>query len=117
MNLQDLIKSGALIDEGVTQRSVTWEGHSFTVLVKNEMSAGDFEYIFGIGQRKEKGIDDNDEAHMARRVHRLVRIGEKGADLVPYDQAVRMKLSLLLAICAAINEVHGQVLGEKDPKA
>lgn len=115
MKLSDLIELGALNTDGVTRRTVKWQEVEFDVLIKNEMSAADFEFIFSVGKR-DGSVAESEEAHMARRVHRLARIGS-GSEILPYDQAVRMKLSLLLAICDQINSVHGKILVEKDPKA
>lgn len=115
MKLSDLIAHGALNTDGVTRRKVKWQEVEFDVLIKNEMSAADFEFIFAVGKRDGK-VDESEEAHMARRVHRLARLGSD-SEVLPYEQAVRMKLSLLLAICDQINSVHGKILADKDPKA
>lgn len=115
MNLTDLIGKGALIDEGVTKRSVEWDGNSFDIYVKNEMSAADFEFIFGIGKKADDIVED--DALFARQVHRLVRIGSKGEDAVPHETARRMKTSLLIALSTEIGKVQGKQAEEVDPKA
>jgi len=116
MKFSELLEQGGLVAEGVTARKVVWNGAEFDVLVKNEMSAADFEFIFATGTRK-TGVPDSDEAHMARRVHRLTRLGSDHA-VVPYEQAVKMKLPLLLAICAVINSVHAEMLeADNAPKS
>ncbi len=105
MRLKDLIDKGAFIDTGVMSRKVTWEGNAFDVLVKSEMSAADYEFIYlGLGDRAK--VDEHDKSLMARRVHRLVRIGPAGEDAISYEDAARMKHSLLMALCVQINEVH-----------
>lgn len=112
MDLKQLIEHGAFINEGVTKKSVTWEGHTFDVLIKNEMSSADMEFVYGVGTRR-ADVNEHDESYAARRVHRFVRIGDKGQDAVPYEDAVRMKSALLIAICQKINEVHGK---DAEPK-
>lgn len=112
MRLTELIAAGAFIDEGVTKREVTWEGHTFDVWIKNEMSAADWEFVYG-GTHLNKNVDVNDQAFSPRRIHRFVRLGDQGQDVVSYEDAVRMRTSLVLAICEAINAVHGEVTAKK----
>lgn len=111
MRLADLLETG-VIDDGVTKRSVTWNGKTFDIFVKNEMSASDFEFVFGVGEK------EGEHAYSAKQVSRFVRIGPNGEDVIPYETALRMKTSLLLAIVAQINDVHGKLTVETpDPKA
>ncbi len=102
MNLKNLREVGAFIDEGVTKKTVTWNKHQFDVLVKNEMSAADFEFLYNVGAVNANG---SDHAFAARRVHRLIRV-DGGAEVVTYDEALLMKPSLLVALCQVINEVQ-----------
>lgn len=110
MKLAELVKAGAFIDDGVTTKTVTWEGNTFDVLVKNEMSASDFEFVYGVGVAKHE-VDTADESYAARRIHRFIRL-DGGTEPVSYEDAVRMKSSLVLALANVINEVHGE-LGKK----
>lgn len=102
MNLKDLIAAGAIaksgFDDAVT-RSVTWEGNTFDVKIKRDISAADFEFIYA--QAK-----DDEDSYSARRVHRFVMLTEE--ERIPYETARQMKSSLLIAICSAINSVHDQ---------
>lgn len=100
MNLQDLIAAGALVQMGfdnAISKSVTWEGHTFDVKIKPDASAADFEFIYGTPKADE-------DSYSARRVHRYVLL--PGDERIPYETARKMKNSLLVAICNAINLVH-----------
>ena len=110
MSLDSLLKAGAFISEGVTSRQVQWEGHTFDVLIKNEMSAADFEFIYGAGGKAD--INPQDEAYSARRVHRFVLMADT-RELIPYEKAVLLKPSLLLALCEQINLLHGAEVVKK----
>ena len=102
MNLEDLIKSGALISSSANEpvlKTVKWDGKEFDVKIKRDMSAADFEYVI-----KEIGDEDS---RMARRVHRLVYLA--GGERIPYQTALQFKTSLLVALIGAINEVHQPV--------
>lgn len=112
MKLSELIKVGAFIDEGVTSKTVKWDGHEFDVLVKNEMSASDFEFVYGVGVNKHE-VNDSDESYAARRIHRFIRL-DGGTEPVSYEDAVRMKSSLVIALAQAINEVHGETGKKKN---
>lgn len=99
MNLEELIRSGALLssaNDGPIKKKATWEGKVFDVLIKREMSAADFEYIFKDG--------DDDDSRMARRVHRLIYLAD--GERIPYETAKQFKPSLLLSLVMAINEAH-----------
>lgn len=107
MKLSDLVKAGAFIDEGVTTKTVEWDGNTFDVLVKNEMSASDFEFVYGVGVAKHE-VNTADESYAARRIHRFIRL-DGGKEAVSYEDAVRMKSGLVIVLTNAINEVHGEV--------
>lgn len=116
MNLSELVGKGAFIDSGITGKSVSWtndEGSSveFEISIKNEISAADYEFIYlGFGAEDDA---DSERSLMARRVHKLTRIGD-GKETIPVEDAKRMKHSLLMAICKRINEVHAD--SKKKPK-
>lgn len=103
MNINDLVALGATANSSVVKKTISWkqkkEEHTFDVFIKKEMSAADFEFIYT--NRKE------DDTIMARRVTRLIFLGEKGEESIPYETASSMRWDLLLAMCKAINEVHG----------
>ena len=108
--LDDLIAKGAIIAPASVRvkKSIHWQSRgddgtavdvNFDVHIKRDMSAADFQFIFSAAH-------DEDYAMMARRVHRLVTLGENGDEKIPYEAAASMRVSLLIAICNAINEVE-----------
>lgn len=108
MNLDQLIACGAIIQPSLLKKTVTWKNrdddgvmqeYTFDVHIKKEMSGADFEFIFS-------NRLDEDDVVMARRVHRLVTLGENGEEKIPYEAAASMKPGLLLSLCAAINEIE-----------
>jgi hypothetical protein len=107
MNLNDLIAAGAFVRPGLVKKSVEWKYRNddgevvtcnFDVHVKQDQSAADFEFIYA------RELDD--DVRMAKRVHRLVTLGETGEEKIPYDAALTMKPELLIVLCRAINEVE-----------
>lgn len=128
MKLDDLLaRAGAVVDMGWTAKTVEWtddggESVSFSVIVKNEMTAGDHEFIFlGIGDPRmapkgkanERQAPANDVSIMARRVHRMVRFGDD-KEPIPLTVAERMKPSLLGALLRAVDdsEIEPETLEE-----
>lgn len=117
MNLEELVKQGS-VQDGYEQVPVEWtndEGEqvAFDIYVKREMSAADYEYIYlGSGRRidPENGqfIDDGSDSFMARRVHRLVRVGD-GTEVIPEGTARKFKHTLLMAMASAITKVERPV--------
>jgi len=107
MNLDQLIARGAIIQPAMVKKTVTWKHRedgelnedTFDIHVKKDVSAADFQFIFS-------GQSDDEYALMPRRVHRLVTLGENGEEKIPYPAAASMRLSLLIALCTAINEVE-----------
>ena len=73
MDLKQLIEKGAFINDGVTKKSVEWDGNAFDVLIKNEMSAADMEFVYGVSTKR-SDVSEHDASYAARRVHRFVRI-------------------------------------------
>lgn len=107
MNLQQLIESGALLGSSAhdfVKKSVTWEGNTFDVFIKRDMSAADFEYVL-----KDVGDDDS---RMARRVHRFVSLDN--GERIPYETALQFKTGLLIALANAINSVQKPLTAESN---
>lgn len=102
--LDQLLSAGALIENDTAIRPVLWTTEAgdvieFDVIVKTEMSAADYEFIYlGFGDTS------NDPSYLARRVHRMARFG--GGEVIPLEQAVQFKPDLLRAICEAIGAVE-----------
>lgn len=104
MDLQSLLAAGAGIKQDLVKKSITWENGDdtieFDVYVKRDSSAADVEFIHLARDLGE------DSAVMARRVSRLVRLGNAGEEVIPYEDALLMRPSLLMRMCGAINEVQ-----------
>ena len=124
MKLQDLIEIGT-VREGFEPVDVTWhngeEELTFSVLAKREMTAADHEYIFlGTGRQRDaegKLIEDDHDAFVARRIHRMVRLNNDGvAEVIPYETAKRFKGSLLIAMAQALNSIEKQPDVEESKK-
>lgn len=99
MNLQDLISAGALSGStfnDVVKKSVEWEGKTFDVFIKREMSAADFEALI-------RNVD-GEESVMARKVSLFVAL--KDGERIPFETAMLFKPSLLLKLASAIGDVH-----------
>lgn len=97
--LSDVLDDDGLIDEGTEKREVTWNKKTFDVIIKKEMSAADYEFIYF-----QMDATTSDKSILARRVHRMV-LQEDGKQ-IPLAVTSRMKTSLLQAICGQINEVE-----------
>jgi len=104
MNLQDLIDKGALVREGTERKSVVWnngtEDVKFDILVKREWTVADYESVSGYMSK----ADREDISLLAMRVHRMTR--QADGNKFPLEACLRFKVSLLQAICEAINEVE-----------
>lgn len=96
MKLSELLQVGSRSIEH-TEREVSWEGRTFSVYVKSEMSAADFEFIY-------RSKDEDEDSYMARRVARSIVM--EGGEAVPYEDAQKFKTSLLIALCGAIDAVQ-----------
>lgn len=106
MDLTTLLNAGAKVVGGLVKKSIVWENDleekiEFDIFIKQEESAADFEFIFA---SREEG-----SAIMARRVARLVRLGNAGEQVIDYETALKFKPSLLLTMCKAINAVQDKV--------
>lgn len=97
--LSDVLDDDGLIDEGTERRPVTWNGKTFDVIIKKEMSAADYEFIYF-----QMDATTSDKSILARRVHRMVQ--QEDGKAIPLAVTSRMKTSLLQAICGQINEVE-----------
>lgn len=95
MDLNELLKVGAIGPIEYIEKEVTWNDNAFTVQVKSAGTPADFEYVY-----LAKGDED---AYMARRVHRFIRLNGLP---IPYKDVLRLKPSLCMALAAAVNEVH-----------
>lgn len=124
MNLQQLVEIGS-VREGFEPVEVTWhngdEEVSFNILAKREMTAADHEFIFlGAGRKRDeegKMIEDDHDAYVARRIHRMVRLDNEGvAEVIPYETAKHFKGSLLIAMAQALNSVEKQPDADESKK-
>lgn len=106
MNLDQLIAAGAILPHSLVKKTVTWKHRnqqrklivdSFDVYVKKEMSASDVEFIY-------HNFAEN-EGIMARRVSRLIFLGEEGIERISYELAATMDPGLLIAFCDVLNAV------------
>src|SRR3546814_3555745 len=121
MDLKTLQGLGIATSIGVEKTAVEWDCgeqdgqpvSGFDIFVKREQSAADWEFITIQGLAKTQG--DGDHNIMARRVHRLVRLGDDGPEVIPFDVALAWKPEFLLSLCTAINRV--QKAAEEAPKA
>src|SRR3546814_12832016 len=95
--------------QGVEKTAIAWDcgeqdGQPVLgcdIFVRREQSAADWEFITIQGLAKTQG--DGDHNSMARRVHRLVRLGDDGTEVIPFDVALAWKPEFLLALCTAID--------------
>ncbi len=118
MNLQGLIAAGALVRTGLVVKNISWKYRNeagevvvcdFDIHIKQSMSAADFEFIYA--------KQFSEDVRMAKRVHRLVYLGEKGEETIPYDAAASMRPDLLMLMCNEINEVEkSQLATDKTPE-
>ena len=107
MNIDQLIAAGAIISNSLIKKPVEWKRvddnkkkvtSTFDVFIKKSMSAADYEFIYLNREGK--------EGFTARRVSRMVLLGDEGAEQIPFDLASNMHVGLLGALSAAINEVE-----------
>lgn len=117
MNLDSLIAAGAFVRPGLVKKTVTWKYRDedekivtceFDIHIKKSMSAADFEYIYS--------PQSDDDVRMAKRVNRLVFLGENGEEVIPYAAAESMKPSLLIVLINALNEVEQAQSVKEDKK-
>jgi hypothetical protein len=113
MNLEQLMAAGAMLPNSLVKKTVTWKHRDddkkmmtdiFDVHVKKDMSAADLEFIHLNGNEHE-GI-------MARRVSRLILLGEDGSERISFAVAASLQPGLLLSLCEAINAVEKENLPE-----
>lgn len=97
--LSAILDEDGLIDEATEKRSVTWNKKTFDVIIKKEMSAADYEFIYF-----QMNGTETDKSILARRVHRMIR--QEDGKPIPLNVTSIMKTSLLQAICNQINEVE-----------
>lgn len=114
-NLSMLIAAGALAKVETVKKNVTWKHENdageiiednFDVFIKLEPSAYDFEFIH-LNKKENSPV-------IARRVARMIRLGENGEEEIPYETALTMQPSLLVALCLAINDVEKEKKGAKN---
>lgn len=102
MKLSELIEAGAVVQSGYQKVTTKWTNedtgkeYEFDVEVKREMSAADHDFIL-IGYAQ---ADGEDKSYMVRRVHRMVRLDGQA---IPLATAESFKVTLLMALCAAID--------------
>lgn len=113
MNLQDLIKKGGFVDVAPVKKEVTWKHKDddgvevedkFFIFVKKQ-SFGSIEVIYG---------NETDKSKMSKYISESVRLGDKGQDEIPYEQAMLLDPGLGSVFIQAVNEVNG--LGRATPK-
>jgi uncharacterized hydantoinase/oxoprolinase family protein len=98
MDIKGLLEIGRWSGD-LVEKTIKWNGHTFEIFVKKDLSPADFEFIY----TTEKGKEDS---HMARRVARCVFMD---GEPIGYDVAKSLKSSLLAAMCGAINDVQDKI--------
>jgi hypothetical protein len=98
MDIKGLLEIGRWSGD-LVEKTVKWNGHTFEIFVKKDLSPADFEFIYA----SEKGADDS---HMARRVARCIFIA---GEPIGYENAKALKSSLIAVMCGAINEVQDKI--------
>ena len=113
MNLADLKAKGAFVPMAPVAKEVTWKHFDatgaevedkFTVYVKRQ-SFGAIESIWA---------SSKDRSQSATYLSQSIRLGEKGKDVMTYDDAFQLDPGLAAVLIAAVNEVNGT--GRTEPK-
>lgn len=113
MNLAELKARGGFVALAPVAKEVSWTHKDengeevtdkFTIFVKRQ-SFGAIESIWASGEDRSKS---------ANYISQSVRLGDKGKDVMSYDDAFQLDPSLAGVLIAAINEVNGT--GRTEPK-
>lgn len=102
MNLNDLKKDGAFVDDRLEDKEITWNDKTFTVKVK-KLSFGATESIFGVDQ----STLSEHKSQSAQVIIDCVRLGNKGDEVLTYKQAYSLDPKLATEFLKAIYEVNG----------
>jgi hypothetical protein len=91
MNLDDLVKMGAVVSTDTVEVPVEWEGHKFTAHVR-KLSYGDYEAMAGMDETSSKG---------ATIISKCLFLPDK-ARLMTYEEAYQLKPTFAQALIEAI---------------
>lgn len=106
MKLNDLKKLGGVVSAAPVQKEITWkkvdesgveQEYKFTVFVIKH-SFGTIEQIYA---------DKEDRSKAAAFIAKSIRLGEKGEEVLTYEDAYQLESSLATQFLGAINEVNG----------
>lgn len=102
MNLEDLVKIGAVVSMDTVEVPVEWEGHKFTAHVR-KLSYGDYEAMAGMGEEVSKG---------ATIISKCLFLPDQKR-LMSYEEAYQLKPTFAQALIEAITTAKAIV----SPKA
>lgn len=102
MNLEELVKIGAVVSMDTVEVPVEWEGHKFTAHVR-KLSYGDYEAMAGMGEDVSKG---------ATIISKCVFLPDQKR-LMSYEEAYQLKPTFAQALIEAITTAKAIV----SPKA
>lgn len=103
MNLKELRAKGAFVSAQPQKMAVVWktrEGEevAFDVHVK-KLAFGDYERLFL--------AESDDRSRMARVLCETIKLGDKAADSLTYEDAYQLDASFARVLLDAVNEVNG----------
>lgn len=102
MNLEELVKIGAVVSMDTVEVPVEWEGHKFTAHVR-KLSYGDYEAMAGMGEDVSKG---------ATIISKCLFLPDQKR-LMTYEEAYQLKPTFAQALIEAITTAKAIV----SPKA
>lgn len=102
MNLEELVKIGAVVSMDTVEVPVEWEGHKFTAHIR-KLSYGDYEAMAGMGEETSKG---------ATIISKCLFLPEQKR-LMTYEEAYQLKPTFAQALIEAITTAKAIV----SPKA
>jgi len=91
VNLEELVKIGAVVSMDTVEVPVEWEGHKFTAHVR-KLSYGDYEAMAGMGEEVSKG---------ATIISKCLFLPDQKR-LMTYEEAYQLKPTFAQALIEAI---------------
>lgn len=104
-SIDDLVKLGGIVSAEPVERTVEWDGNTFTVLVKR--------ISYGMVERVLIKPDDDEQSRNAALISGSILLNG-GTESLTYEQAFQLKPSLAFALVDAIRSVNGMVLEATD---
>lgn len=106
MKLAELQRKGACIDRSPVRRTITWthtepDGQETT----DTFDVSVLRLSFGVIDRLSR-TDDADRSRNAELIAASIRLGENAEEIIPYDVAYSLQMSLALELVRAIGEVN-----------